>query len=112
MDDAISITTILSMIRDQQELFLALKAYETCRKSRVAEIQAATVEARRLAFRKENEAKEARNEEKEIESETKHTGDVVKMMRSTWEYNPAEVARSAFLDLRASLHVNKESSSG
>jgi salicylate hydroxylase len=103
VEDAISITTILSLMQDKQELPVALKAYETCRKGRVLEIQAATVEARQLAFRKENKVKEAQNEEKEVASESKRTDDVVKMMLSTWVYDPAEVARLAMLKGRARL---------
>lgn len=103
VEDAISITTVLSMIRTKQELPLALEAYEMCRKGRVLEIQAATVAARQLAFRQGNEAKEARKKEEEVASETKRNNAVVKMMRSTWAYDAAEVARLAMLRRRARL---------
>ena len=103
VEDAISITTVLSMIRTKQELPVALEAYEMCRKGRVLEIQAATVAARQLAFRQGNEPKEARKREKEVASETKRNDAVVKMMRSTWTYDAAEVARLTMLRRRARL---------
>jgi 2-polyprenyl-6-methoxyphenol hydroxylase-like FAD-dependent oxidoreductase len=105
VEDAISITIVLSLMRDKQELSVALQAYEACRKGRVLEIQAATAEARQLAFGKENEVEEARDEENGVASEAQRTGKVVTMMRSTWAYDAAEVARSAMLKRRSTLRA-------
>src|SRR2546421_11440037 len=45
VEDAIAITTVLSLIKSKQQLPEALQAYETSRKTRVLEMQAATRQA-------------------------------------------------------------------
>ena len=103
VEDATSITIVLSLMQDKQELSSALQAYEACRKGRVIAIQAATAEARQIAFSEKNDVEEARDEEKEIAAEAQRSGKVVQMMRSTWAYDAAEVARSAMLERRSTL---------
>jgi salicylate hydroxylase len=103
VEDATAITTVLSLIKSKQQLPAALQAYETSRKSRVLEMQAATNQARQFAYRKDGEVKAARNKEQEDALEAKKSDDLVKVMRSSWTYNAAEAAQTALLTGMAKL---------
>ena len=98
VEDAMAITAVLSMIKSRDQLPAALKAYEISRKGRVTEIQIATAKARESAIRKDAEAKEAPGINKEGDAPMK-SEDVVKVIRSTWDWDAAEAARTAFSEI-------------
>lgn len=95
VEDATAITTVLSLIQSKEQLPAALEAYETSRKSRVLEIQAATTQARQYAYRKDGEVKAVPGKEQE----TKRSDDVVKIIRSAWTWDAAEAARMALFEV-------------
>jgi salicylate hydroxylase len=95
VEDVTAITTVLSLIQSKQQLSAALEAYETSRKGRVFEIQAATTQARQYAYRGDGEVKAVRDKEQEA----KRSDDVVKMIRSTWIWDAAEAARIALFQI-------------
>ncbi|KAG0645562.1 FAD-dependent monooxygenase [Hyphodiscus hymeniophilus] len=94
VEDAIAITTVLSLIESKQQLPAALLAYETSRKTRVIEMQAAT---QQVAYRKDGELKVAREKGEEDALDAKNSNDLIKVMRSSWEYDAAEAAQMALL---------------
>lgn len=95
VEDATAITTVLSLIQSKEQLPAALEAYETSRKGRVCEMQAATTQARQYAYRKDGDVKAVRDKEEEA----KRSNDVVKMIRSTWVWDAAESARIALFQI-------------
>jgi salicylate hydroxylase len=101
VEDAIAITTVLSLIKSKQQLPEALQAYEMSRKTRVLEMQAATRQAQQFAYRKDGELKATRNKEEEDALEAKKSDDLIKMMRSSWAYDAAEQAASAYWSSKA-----------
>jgi len=99
VEDAIAITAVLSAIKSKDQLPAALKAYEISRKDRVIEIQTATIKARESAIRKDVEVKKPSVKEQEGPSEPVKSEDVVKIIRSTWDWDAAEAARMALSDI-------------
>jgi len=97
VEDAIAITTALSLIKTKQQLPAALRAYETSRKGRVLAMQAATKQAQKFAHRKDAESKAAKTKEEEDALEAKKSDDLVKVMRSSWTYDAAEAAEERLL---------------
>jgi lactam utilization protein B len=105
VEDATAITAVLSAIQSKQQLPAALKAYETSRKGRVVEIQAATSQVRQYAYRKDGEVQTARDKDQEGASEAKRSEDVVKIIRSSWIWDAAEAARTALSDILKSTEL-------
>jgi salicylate hydroxylase len=99
VEDAIAITTVLSIIESKEQLPLALRAYETSRKERVEQIVAATYQAKQQLHLKDEKAQALRDMERKGASEAKENSDVVKMQHSYWVWDAAEVARGALSDL-------------
>ena len=95
-----AITAVLSAIDSRTELPKALKAYETSRKSRVEQIQAATRKAGEQLHLSDGEAQAARDRERAAASETAQNSDVIKMQHSYWHWDAAEAARSKLDELR------------
>jgi salicylate hydroxylase len=89
----------LSLINSKQQLSAALQAYESSRKGRVIEIQAATTQAQQYAYRKDGEVEPAPDKTRERASEAKQSEVVVNMMRSTWAWDAAEAARMALMEI-------------
>jgi len=85
------------LIKDKQQLPAALQAYEKSRKGRVLEMQAATIKERKSALREDGEVKAALNKEQEDALEAKKSENLVKVMHSSWIYDAAEAARTAWL---------------
>jgi salicylate hydroxylase len=95
VEDATAITTVLSLIQSKKQLSAALEAYETSRKGRLFEIQAATTQAREYAYRRHGEVKAVPDKEQEA----KRSEDVVKVIRSAWIWDAAEAARIALFQI-------------
>jgi salicylate hydroxylase len=99
VDDTAAIVAVLSLIQRREQLPLALQAYETSRKGRVEQIQAATLQAREHLHLKDAEAQAARDLKRKKAVEAGENSDVVKMQQSYWEWNAAEVARCTLVEL-------------
>jgi salicylate hydroxylase len=99
VDDTTAIAAVLSLINSKQQLSAALQAYESSRKGRVIEIQAATTQAQQYAYRKDGEVEPAPDKTRERASEAKQSEVVVNMMRSTWAWDAAEAARMALMEI-------------
>ena len=87
------------MISSKEQLPLALKAYESSRKRRVEDVHDATFKAKEYIYRKDDDAKAAPTKEEATALEAARSDDVVKMMRSQWEWDAAEAARMALSDI-------------
>jgi salicylate hydroxylase len=99
VEDVIAITAVLSAIQSKEQLSAALNAYETSRRSRVMEVQSATAQARKYTYRKDGDVQEAREKNQGGTSEAKGSEEVLKMMRSSWNWDPAQAARTALSDI-------------
>jgi salicylate hydroxylase len=99
VEDAIAITAVLSAIQSKQQLSAALTAFETSRRGRVVEIQAATSQARQYAYRKEGEVQAAHGKDQGGTSEAERSESVVKIIRSAWVWDAGEAAQTALSDI-------------
>ncbi|KAH7308986.1 hypothetical protein B0I35DRAFT_441139 [Stachybotrys elegans] len=101
VDDSAAIAAVLSTIDSVKQIPLALQAYEESRKERVEQIQAATLQARKHLHAKDEKAQTERDAERKKAAQINENSDVVKMQHSYWQWNAAEVARSALSRLVA-----------
>lgn len=99
VEDATAIATVLSLIENRQQLPLALRAYESSRKERVDQIQAATYRAREQLHLRDGDAQAARDLERKAASNTGQNSDVVKMQHSYWTWDAAGVAEKTLAAL-------------
>ena len=96
---ATAIATVISLIENRQQLPLALRAYESSRKERVDQIQAATYRAREQLHLRDGDAQAARDLERKAASNTGQNSDVVKMQHSYWTWDAAGVAEKTLAAL-------------
>ncbi|KAI0202486.1 hypothetical protein F4808DRAFT_76924 [Astrocystis sublimbata] len=82
VDDAAAIAAVLSAVRIRKHLPLALQAYETSRKTRVEQIQAATLEARKHLHMKDRATQAERDAQRREAADANENSDVVKMQHS------------------------------
>lgn len=99
VEDVIAITAVLCMIKSKEQLPLAIRAYETSRKGRVEEIQAASHQAKQQLHCKDKEAQESRDNKRVEAIEANQNSDVVKVQQSYWVWDAAEAARRALSDI-------------
>lgn len=99
VEDATAIATVLSLIENRQQLPLALRAYESSRKERVNQIQAATYRAREQLHLRDGDAQAARDSQRKATSSTGQNSDVVKMQHSFWTWDAAGVAEKTLAAL-------------
>jgi 2-polyprenyl-6-methoxyphenol hydroxylase-like FAD-dependent oxidoreductase len=99
VEDATAITAVLSLITSKQQLPAALQAYETSRRGRVIEMQAATSQAQQFAGHKDGKVERGSHKTQESPSEAKQSEVVVNIMRSTWEWDAAVAARKALAEI-------------
>ncbi|KAI8933685.1 hypothetical protein NX059_009404 [Plenodomus lindquistii] len=99
VEDATAIATVLSLIENRQQLPLALRAYESSRKERVNQIQAATFRAREQLHLRDGDAQAARDSQRKATSDTGQNSDVVKMQHSFWTWDAAGVAEKTLAAL-------------
>nr|A0A455LLW0.1 RecName: Full=FAD-dependent monooxygenase atnJ; AltName: Full=Arthripenoid biosynthesis cluster protein J [Arthrinium sp.]AYO60883.1 hydroxybenzoate hydroxylase AtnJ [Arthrinium sp.] len=99
VEDATAIATVLSLIETRKQLPLALRAYESSRKERVDQIQAATYRAREQLHLRDGDAQAARDSQRKATSGTGQNSDVVKMQQSYWTWDAAGVAEKTLAAL-------------
>ncbi|KAK2747869.1 hypothetical protein FQN55_004746 [Onygenales sp. PD_40] len=105
IEDVTAIAAVLSVIKTREDLPLALQAYETSRKHRVEQIQAAAYRARDQLHLKDGEAQAARDRERAAASKENQNTDVIKMQQVYWVWDAAQAAEKALLDLRKGEQV-------
>ena len=99
VEDATALTTVLSLIETTSQIPLALQAFETSRKERVAEIQAATYHARMKLHLEDAEAQRVSDDERKAAGERSENSDVVQMQQQYWVWDAGEVAARVLREL-------------
>lgn len=99
VEDATALTSVLSLIESTAQIPLALQAFESSRKERVAEIQAATYHAKMKLHLKDAEAQRIRDDERKAAGQRRENSDVVQMQQQYWVWDAGEVAARVLREL-------------